>query len=63
MRRGRVDEIRAAADELTEEDAVAKGGDNRGIGKGFCGVGDPKIGSKEHDEAPDHNPLGQTRMK
>ena len=34
MRRGRVDEMKAAADELTEEDAVAKGGDDRGLGKG-----------------------------
>jgi hypothetical protein len=54
---------KAAADELTEEDAVAKGGDNRGLGKGFGGVGDPKIGSKEHDEVPDHNPLGPKTMK
>ncbi len=63
MRRGRVDKTKAAADELTEGDAVAKGGDDRGPGKGFGGVGDPKIGSKECDEAPDHDPLGLKTMK
>ena len=42
MRRGRVDETKAAADELMKVDAVAKGGDNRGLREGFGGVGDPK---------------------
>jgi hypothetical protein len=42
VRRGRVDETKAAADELTKVDAVAKGGDDRGLGEGFGGVGDPK---------------------
>ena len=63
MRRGRVNETKAAADELTEGDAVAKGGDDRGLGKGFGGVGDPKIGFKERDEVPDHHPLGPKTMK
>ncbi len=63
MRRGRVDKTKAAADEHTEEDAVAKGGDNRGLGKGFSDIGDPKIGAKERDEAPDHNPRGPKTMK
>ena len=63
MRRGRVDETKAAADELTEEDAVAKGGDDRGLGKGRGSVGDPKIESKEPDEALDHDPLGRKTMK
>ncbi len=63
MRRGCIDETKAAADELTEEDAVAKGGDDRGLGKGFGGRGDPKIGSKERDEAPDHNLLGPKTVK
>ncbi len=63
MRRGQVDETKAAADEHTEEDAVAKGGDDRGLGKGFGVVGDPKIGAKERDEAPDHDPLGPKTMK
>ena len=63
MRRGRVDETKAATDELTEGDVVAKGGDNRGPGEGLGGVGDPKIGSKERNEAPDHDPLGPKTMK
>ena len=42
MRRGRVDKMKAAADELTKVDAVAKRGDDRGLGEGFGGVGDPK---------------------
>jgi len=42
VRRGRVDETKAAADELTKVDTVAKGGDDRGLGEGFGGVGDPK---------------------
>ena len=63
MRRGHVDETKAAADELTEGDVVAKGGNNRGSGKGFGGVGDPKIGSEERNEAPDHNCLGPKTMK
>jgi hypothetical protein len=62
VRRGRVDETKAAADELTEEDAVAKGGDERGLGKGPRWR-DPKIGSKEHDEALDHDPPGPKTMK
>ena len=63
MRRGHVDETEAAADELTEESAVAKGGDDRGLGKGLSDVGDPKIGSKERDEALDHDPLSSKTMK
>ncbi len=47
MRRGRVDKTKAAADELTKKvDAVAKGGDDRGLGEGFGGVGDPKAETK-----------------
>jgi hypothetical protein len=42
VRRGRVDKTKAAADELTKVNAVAKGGDDRGLGEGFGGVGDPK---------------------
>ena len=45
--RGRVDETKAAADELAEVDAVAKGGDGRGLGEGFGGAGDAEIGSDE----------------
>ena len=63
MRRGRVDETEATADEFTEADTVAKGGNDRGLGKGLGGVGDPKIRSKEHDEALDHDPLGPKTMK
>ena len=63
VRRGRVDETKAAADELTEVDAVAKGGNNRGLGEGFVGVGDPKIGAEERDEESDHYPLGPKTMK
>ncbi len=63
MRRGRVDETKAAADELMEGDAVAKGVDDRGLGKGLGGVGNPKIGSEVRDEAPDHDPLGPKTMK
>jgi hypothetical protein len=51
VRRGCVDETKAAADELTEVDAVTKGGDDRGLREGFGGVGDPKIGAEERDEA------------
>ena len=58
MRRGRVNEMKAAADELAGVDAVTKEGDNRGLREGFGGVGDLKIGSEERDEASDHNPLG-----
>ncbi len=58
VRRGRVDETKAAADKHTEEDGVAKGDDNRGLGKGFGDVGDPKIGAKERNEVPDHDPRG-----
>ena len=63
MRRGRVNKMKAPADELTEEDAVAKGGDDRGLGKGFGSVGDTEIGSEERDEVPDHDPLGPKTMK
>ncbi len=63
MRRGRVNKMKAPADELTEEDAVEKGGNDRGLGKGFGGIGDPEIGSKERNEAPDHDPLGPKTMK
>jgi hypothetical protein len=63
MRQGRVNETKAAADELTEGDAVAKGGDDPGPGKGFGGVGDPQIGSEERNEAPGHDPLGPKTMK
>jgi len=35
--------MKAATDELTKKvDTVAKGGDDRGLGEGFGGVGDPK---------------------
>ncbi len=40
-----------------------KGGKDLGLGKGFGGVGDPKIGSKERNEAPDHDPLGPKTIK
>ncbi len=63
MRWGRVNETKAAAEEHMEEDAVAKGGDNCGLGKGFGNIGDPKIGAKERNEAPDHDPLGPKMMK
>jgi len=63
VRRGRVDETKAAADEHTEVDAVAKGGDDRGLGEGFGGVGDPKIGAEDRDEALDEDPLGPKTMK
>ena len=61
--RGRVDETKAATDELAEVNAVAKGGDNHGIGEGFGGIGDTEIGSKERNEASDHDPLGLTTTK
>ena len=63
MRRGRVDETKAAADEHTEVDAVAKGGDDRGLGEGFGGVGDPKIGAEKRNEESNHDPLGPKTMK
>jgi len=63
VRRGRVDETKAAADEHTEVDAVAKGGDDRGLGEGFGGVGDPKIGAEDRDEASDDDPLGPKPME
>jgi hypothetical protein len=63
MRWGRVDETKAAADEHTEVDTVAKGGDDRGLGEGFGGVGDPKIGAEDRDEALDDDPLGPKTMK
>ncbi len=63
MRQGRVNETEAAADELTEEDADAKRGGDRGLGKGLSDVGNPKIGSKERDEALDHDPLSSKTIK
>ena len=57
MRRGRVDETKPAADEYSEADAVAEGGDDRGLGKGRGDVGDPEIGTKEPDEALNHESL------
>ena len=57
MRRGRVGETKPAADEYSEADAVTKGGDNRGLGKGHGDVGDPEIGTEEPDEALDHESL------
>ena len=63
MRRGRVDDTKAAADELTEVDAVPKGGNNRGLGEGFSAVGDPTSGAEERNEASDHDPLGPKTMK
>ena len=58
MRWGRVEKTKPAADEFSEADAVANGGDNRGLGKGLGNVGDPKTGTKEPNEALDHDPLG-----
>jgi hypothetical protein len=63
VRRGRVDETKAAADEHTEGEAVAKGGDDRELGEGFGGVGDPKIGAEESDEAVDDDVLGPKTME
>jgi len=63
VRRGCVDERKAAADVLTEVDAVAKGGDDSGLGEGFDGGGDPKIGAEDRDEALDDYPLGPKTMK
>ena len=63
MRRGRVDETKAATDEHTEVDAVATGGDERGLREGFGGVGDPKIGAEESDEAVDDDVLGPKTME
>ncbi len=63
MRRGRVNETKTAADKFSEADAVAKGGDNRGLGKGLGNVGDPEIGTKEPDEALDHEPLSAKTME
>ena len=62
MRRGRVDETKPAADEFSEADAAAKGGDDRGLGKGLGNGGDPEIGTKEPDEALDHEPLSPKTM-
>ena len=62
MRRRRVDETKAAADEHTEGEAVAKGGDDRELGEGFGGVGDPKIGAEESDEVDD-DVLGPKTME
>ncbi len=50
--------MKAVVDELTEVGAIAKGGDNRGLGEGFCGVGDADIGSKECKEVSDNDILG-----
>ena len=55
--------MKAAADELAEVDAVAKGGDDRGLGEGLGGIGDAEIGSEECDEASDHNSLGLKTTK
>ena len=55
--------MKAAADEHTEVDAVAKVGDVHGLGEGFGGIGDPKIGAKDGDEALDDYPLGPKMMK
>ena len=63
MRRRRVDETNAAADEHTEDEAVAKGGDDRELGEGFGGVEDPKIGAEESDEAVDDDVLGPKTME
>jgi hypothetical protein len=63
VRRRRVDETNAAADEHTEGEAVAKGGDDRELGEGFAGVEDPKIGAKESDEAVDEDVLGPKTME
>ena len=41
--------MKATTDELVEVGAVAKGGNNRELGEGFCGVGDTEIGSEERD--------------
>jgi hypothetical protein len=58
VRRGRVNETKPTADEFPEADPVAKGGNDRGLGKGLGNIGDPKIGTKEPNEALDHDPLG-----
>ena len=55
--------MKAAVDELAEVGAVAKGGDDRGLGEGFCGVGDAEIESKERDEALDNNLVGLKATK
>ncbi len=57
MRRGRVDETKPATDKYSEADAVAKGGNDRRLGKGRVNVGDPEIGAEEPDEAQDHESL------
>jgi hypothetical protein len=57
VRRGRVDETKPAADEYSKVVAVAKGGDDRWLGKGRGDVGDPEIGAEEPDEARDHESL------
>jgi len=63
VRRRRVDETKATADEHTEGEAIAKGGDDRELGEGFGGVGDPKIGTEESDEAVDDDVLGPKTME
>ena len=55
--------MKATADELAGADAVAKGDNNHGLGEGFGGVGDAEIGSKDHNEASDHDPLGLKTTK
>ncbi len=55
--------MKAAAYELVEVGAVVKGGDDRGLGEGFCGVGDAEIGSEERDEASDNDLLGLKATK
>jgi hypothetical protein len=60
---GCADETKAAMDELAEVGAVAKGGDDRGLGDGFCRVGDTEIGSEERDEVSDNDLLGLKSMK
>ena len=61
--RGHVDETKAAADEFAEVDAVAKGGDDRGLGEGVGDGGDAESGAKKRDEALDHDPLGPKTTK
>ena len=63
VRRRRVDETKAAADEHTEGETVAKGGDDRELGEGVGGVGDSKIGTEEGDEAVDDDVLGPKTME
>ena len=50
-------------DELAEVGAVAKGGNDRVLGEGFCGIEDAEIGSEEHNEVSDNDFLGLEAMK